>query len=70
MAQTSAPGVPAVPDRAELRAAIERARTSYNALVDTVPADAWRSPSTNAGWDCGKLLAHVAVGQEYLSTVV
>ena len=65
MTQESQPTAMQTPDRDAIRADLERIRTDYHELPDSLSAEDWRHTSANAGWRVGQLMWHVAWGAGY-----
>ena len=49
---------------------LESTRREYHLLVDSVPAETYRSPSANPAWSIGDVLYHITLGPPAVRTEI
>ncbi|MBI2724351.1 MAG: maleylpyruvate isomerase N-terminal domain-containing protein [Chloroflexi bacterium] len=58
------------PDKAMIRADLERVRDETIALVESISPEAWRKPSGHGSWSVGTLAWHIASGLPFFVAAV
>jgi len=48
-----------IPNRAALRADLEATRTAFHALLDSIPAEAWRRKGDSTAWTVREIVTHL-----------
>lgn len=60
----------ATPDRAAIRAELERIKTSYHGLLASLSEADWKKKSANPAWSVGQLMWHLGRGVEFSNNAV